>query len=80
MGLAVVVCAALFTAPSWYEAVIEHAAPVKPTFERFLVALPVAWALLLIVAAAMRPQRSAEPAQAVREVQASTTIENNPEP
>ena len=57
---AVVLCSALFTAPSWYQSLVQHQAAVQPAFARFVIALPVAYVLLLIV----KTVASAEPPQA----------------
>ncbi|HEY3736439.1 MAG TPA: hypothetical protein VGL26_03275 [Jatrophihabitans sp.] len=46
--------AALFTLPSWYQALVRHSGSVQPVLLRFVVALPVAWLLLTLVRVAAR--------------------------
>lgn len=71
---AVVVCAALFTAPSWYQTLVLHETAVHPAFVRFVIALPVAYALVLIVKTVATPtstpEQAADPHRVTRELAA----------
>jgi hypothetical protein len=69
---AVVICAALFTAPSWYQTLVLHESAMQPVFARFVIALPVAYALLLILKTVATPapggQSAADPGRVAREL------------
>jgi|KBSSwiStaDraftv2_1062776.scaffolds.fasta_scaffold59713_4 hypothetical protein len=54
-GLAVLACAALFSAPSLWSAFVEHSSDGHQALIRFAIAVPVAAILLAIVRAAARP-------------------------
>lgn len=63
----VLLCALLFCAPSFWAAFVDQTVSVDAALVRFLIALPVAAALLALVRSAMRRQsgttarRSAHP-------------------
>jgi len=69
---AVVVCAALFTAPSWYASLVLHETPTQPVLTRFVIAMPVAYVLLLILrtvsTADPATERAADPARVAHEL------------
>lgn len=73
MFKAVVICSALFTAPSWCQTLVLHQTPVQPAFARFVIALPVAYVLLLIVktvATPNPPAQAADPRRVAHELAA----------
>jgi hypothetical protein len=50
----VLACALLFTAPIWWQAVVDQSVSVQTAVVRFLIAVPVAAVLLALVRAAAK--------------------------